>query len=93
MLCMDPCHNGMGSPRVADGEDGLQMWIATSILNKQAWTADKRWPSGLEVGQGNNNSSPLKRKQLVTQGLRVGRILWNDLGSIWLKIGTSGGLL
>jgi hypothetical protein len=32
----------MARPRVADKEDGLQIWrIAANILNKQSLTADK----------------------------------------------------
>jgi hypothetical protein len=38
----------------------------------------------------------IKRSSLlenVRQGFRLGHILWNDLGSIWLRTGTSGRLL
>jgi len=36
MSDVDPCHKGMARPRVADGEDGLQMWsVAENILKKQ----------------------------------------------------------
>jgi len=39
-----PCHHGMTRPRIADGGDGLSMWrVSVNILNKQLWTADKRW--------------------------------------------------
>jgi hypothetical protein len=52
-----PCHHGMACPQVADGGDGLQIWrVAASILNKQSWTADKRWYSSLGVGRAANNS-------------------------------------
>jgi hypothetical protein len=54
-----PCHHVMARPRVADGEDGLQVWrVAENILNKQSRTADKRWSSSLWVGREANNSSP-----------------------------------
>jgi hypothetical protein len=57
MLC-GPCHHGMARPRVADGEDGLQIWrVDASILSKQLRTADKGWSSSLGVGRGANSSS------------------------------------
>jgi hypothetical protein len=38
-----PCHHGMARPQFAGGGDGLQVWkVATSILNKQSRTADKK---------------------------------------------------
>jgi len=41
-----PCHHGMSRPRVADEEDGLQIWrVAANILTKQSRTADKGWSS------------------------------------------------
>jgi hypothetical protein len=37
-----PCRHGMERPQVADGGDGLQLWIvAANIFNKQSLTADK----------------------------------------------------
>jgi hypothetical protein len=46
-----------GTLRVADGEDGLQMWrAAANILNKQSWTADKGCSSNLRVGRGAKNT-------------------------------------
>jgi hypothetical protein len=51
----------MTRPRVANGGGGLQMWgVALNILNKQSRTADKGLSSGLGVGRGANNSSPLE---------------------------------
>jgi hypothetical protein len=38
----------MACPQVVDGGEGLQIWRgAANILNKQWWTADKRWSSSL----------------------------------------------
>jgi hypothetical protein len=38
----------MARLRIADGEDGLQIWrAAASILNKQSRTVDKGWSSRL----------------------------------------------
>jgi hypothetical protein len=34
--------------------------VAANILNKQSRTANEGWSSGLEVGQGVDNSSPKK---------------------------------
>jgi hypothetical protein len=52
-------HHGMARPQVADGGDGLQIWmVAADILDKQSRTADKRWYSNLGVGGGANNFSP-----------------------------------
>jgi hypothetical protein len=46
-------------PRVADGGDGFQIqWVAAKVLNKQLRAADKGRYSVLEVGRGDNNSSP-----------------------------------
>ena len=40
-------------------EEWPPIWrVATNILNKQSWTADKWCSSSLGVGQGANNSSP-----------------------------------
>jgi hypothetical protein len=53
-----PCHHGMASPQVEDGEDSLQIWmIAVNILNNQPREADKGWSSSLVVVRGANNSS------------------------------------
>jgi hypothetical protein len=47
------CHHGMARPRVADREDGLQIWrVAANILNKQSQIAESRWSSSLGVGRG-----------------------------------------
>jgi hypothetical protein len=46
----------MVRPRVADGEDGTQIWrVAGNILNKQP---TRSGPPSLEVGRGANNSLP-----------------------------------
>jgi hypothetical protein len=43
-----PCQHNMAHPQVADKGDALQIWrVATNILNKQLWTADKAWSSSL----------------------------------------------
>jgi hypothetical protein len=49
----------MARPRVADEEDGLQIWrVAANILNMQSRTADKEWSSSLGVERGANKSTP-----------------------------------
>jgi hypothetical protein len=46
-------------PRVADGEDSLQIWReAANILNKESRTADERWSSSSGFRLGTNNFSP-----------------------------------
>jgi hypothetical protein len=56
--------SGSLSPRhgVSSGcgwRNGLRIWrVAANTLNKQSRTADKGWPSSLEVGRGANKSSP-----------------------------------
>jgi hypothetical protein len=43
----------MARPRVADGEDGLQLWkFAANVLNNQSRTAHKGWPCSLRVRVG-----------------------------------------
>jgi len=33
---VDPCHQGMAHPRVADGRDVLQMWrVARNLMNSR----------------------------------------------------------
>jgi hypothetical protein len=81
----------MARLRVAGGGDGLQIWReALNVLNKQSRTVDKGWSSSLGLGEVLTN--PHRKKvfffyeMLVTQGLRIGRILWNDVGNrecIW----------
>jgi len=45
----------MARPRVADGEDDLQIRrVAVNIPNKQSRTADKGWSSSMGVGRGAN---------------------------------------
>jgi len=57
--------------------------VAVNILNEQSRTANKGWSYSLGVGRGNKNSSPWKSSPLrnITQDLRIGRILWNDIGN------------
>jgi hypothetical protein len=53
LLVWFPCHHGMARPQVADGGDSLQFWrVAANILNKQSWTVEKGWSSGLGLGVG-----------------------------------------
>ena len=42
---MGPCHHGMARPQVADRGTASDRGVATNILNKQSWTADKGWSS------------------------------------------------
>jgi hypothetical protein len=45
-----PSHHSMWRPQVADISDALQCWrVVADILTKQSRTADKAWPSSLEV--------------------------------------------
>jgi hypothetical protein len=37
----------MVHPQVEDGGDGLYIWIAVNILNKQSRRADTGWPSSM----------------------------------------------
>jgi hypothetical protein len=99
-----PCHHGMARPQVADG-DGLQIWtVAENIFNKQSRTADGGGPPawGLDVGL----TTPTVKNEFVTKRHKRPRT-WTDsldkqpkikkmgiwIGSIWLRIGTNGGLL
>jgi hypothetical protein len=44
----------MACPQFVDGDD-LQIWkVATNILNRQSWIADRGWPCSLGVGPGGN---------------------------------------
>jgi len=71
----------MARPRVADEEDGLQIWkVVANILNKQSRAADKGWSSSLGVGRG-VIAVKISLLRIVTQGIRIGRILWNDVGN------------
>jgi hypothetical protein len=49
LVCiLDVYHHGMVHPRIADGEEGHQIWkVAVNILNKNSRTADKQWSSSL----------------------------------------------
>jgi hypothetical protein len=73
----------MARPQVADGGDGLQVWmVAANKLNKLSRTADRGWPSSLGVGWGAN--PPVKALNLlrnVLPSLGPGRILWHELSS------------
>jgi hypothetical protein len=54
-----PCRHGMARPQFADGGTASDMeGSCENILNKQSWTADKGWSSGLVVGRGVDKSSP-----------------------------------
>jgi hypothetical protein len=73
------CHHGMARPQVADGGDALQAWrVAANILNEQSRATFKGWSFSLNVGRGDNNSSPKKINSLrkITRNLRPGRIPW-----------------
>jgi hypothetical protein len=49
------CHHGMARPQLEDGGDGLQMCkVATKVVNKQLWTADKEWSTTLGSWAGAN---------------------------------------
>jgi hypothetical protein len=46
-------------PQVADGGDGLQIWmVGENILNKQSRTADRGWSYSLGVGRRGNDPTP-----------------------------------
>jgi hypothetical protein len=48
--------NDMERLQVADGGEGLQTWrVAVNILNKELQTANRGWPSSLQVEQGDKN--------------------------------------
>jgi hypothetical protein len=70
----------MVHPQAADGGDGLQIWrVAASILNKQSWTAGKKW-WGLGMGLTTPHCKIISLLQNVTKGLKPGQIIWiNDL--------------
>jgi hypothetical protein len=62
------CHHGMARPLVAEGEDGLQIWmVAANILNKQSRTTDSGWSSILGVGRGLTTLAQTKNSILVTK--------------------------
>jgi hypothetical protein len=50
--------------------------LAANILNKQLWTADKGWPSSLEIGRGANNH-PTVKISMVTKYFKAPRA-WTD---------------
>jgi hypothetical protein len=68
----------MARPRVADGGDGLQIWmVSANILNKQSRTADKGWSTGRGLSEG---LTSLRRKKSsflrnVTKVLGIARLL------------------
>jgi hypothetical protein len=46
----------MARPQVADGRDSLQIFrVTANLMNKQLWTANRRWLSSLGVGWEANN--------------------------------------
>jgi hypothetical protein len=50
-------------------EQRVYSWrAAVTVLNKQSWTADKRWSSSMQVGQ--LLTTPHGKKLLVIRGLR-----------------------
>jgi hypothetical protein len=58
-------------------------------LNKQPWTADEGWSSSFGVGQGANNSFPLKKSCFVL--LTIGLFYLDEM--LPLEIKQSGGKL
>jgi hypothetical protein len=65
-------------------EERPPIWkVAATILNKLQ-TVDRGWSSSLGVGQGANNSSPLKYillQNIHRQSLGPGMILWYDISN------------
>jgi len=65
-------------------EEQPPIWrVAETILNKLQ-TVDRGWSSSLGVGQGANNSSPLKcilLQNFHRQSLGPGLILWYDIST------------
>jgi hypothetical protein len=56
----------MARPYVADGEDGLQIWmVAANVFHKQSRTANKEWSSSLVVGRGATISLTVRNKLVV----------------------------
>jgi hypothetical protein len=78
----------MALPKVADGEDGLHIWrVAANILNKQL-----RGGGPLAWGLGVGLTTLTVKNKFVTKCFTGPRmVVWT--GFIWLRIGTSGGLL
>jgi hypothetical protein len=69
----------MACPQVADGGDGLHIFRVAVNMSQ---TANKRWFCSLGFSKG--LTTPLHKSNLlqsVTQGLGLGWIPWNDLGS------------
>jgi hypothetical protein len=64
-----PCRHGLARPRVPDGREGLQIWRVAANLIFSSGLPPSCW---LTRGVGN-------KLRGFTQGLRLGRILWNDL--------------
>jgi hypothetical protein len=47
------CHHDLARPRVADGEDSLQIWrVAANTLNKQSRTAERGGTPAWGLGEG-----------------------------------------
>jgi hypothetical protein len=56
-----PCHHGVARPRVAYGEDGLQICrVALNILNNQSLTSEMGRSSSYGVGSRHNFSAKKK---------------------------------
>jgi hypothetical protein len=76
----------MAWPQVAGTGDGLQIWkVAANTLNKQSRTADRGWPSSMEVGGTNKpHHKSLYMLQIIYTRLGNGWILcggWDQNGS------------
>jgi len=55
----------MVNPQVMDGRDGFVLRVAINTLNKQSWTANKRWCWGLGTGPTTlHHKKPLCYKML-----------------------------
>jgi hypothetical protein len=63
----------MTRPQVANEGKYFQIWrVTVTVFNAQSRRAYKGWSSSLGVGQGGNNSSPLKiMMRNVTQGFEL----------------------
>jgi len=66
----------MARPRVADGENSLQIWSGrANVLNKESRIVSKGWSSSLKVGPGGNNSP----EKIACYEILHTQILRNDL--------------
>jgi hypothetical protein len=64
-----PGHHGTVCPKVANGRNGLQMWIAGIILNKKSQTLTWGFGMGLRT---------LHTKPLVNSALSRFKFLYSD---------------